>query len=72
MRKAERFDVRKVQSEDIRKRYNNEAKNRFQALGDRADPEEEHDRAQEVYREAAKKVLGKAKKQGKPWIGHET
>ena len=37
------FDVNKLQSEEIRRRYNIEVKNRFEALGDIDDPEEEHD-----------------------------
>ena len=37
------FDVSKLQSEEIRRRYNIEVKNRCEALGDIDDPEEEHD-----------------------------
>ena len=37
-----RFDVRKLQSLEIRMKYNIEVKNRFEALGDIEDPEEEH------------------------------
>ena len=39
----ERFDVSKLQSEKIRRKHNNEVRNRFEALGDVDDPEEEHD-----------------------------
>ena len=39
----ERFDVSKLQSKEIRRRYNIEVRNRFKALGDIDDPEEEHD-----------------------------
>ena len=39
----ERFDVSKLQSKEIRRRYNIEMRNRFEALGDIDDPEEEHD-----------------------------
>ena len=39
----ERFDVSKLQNEEIRRKYNSEVKNRFQALEDIDDPEEEHD-----------------------------
>ena len=38
------FDVRKLQSEEIRKRYSIEVKNRFEVLGDTEDPAEEHDK----------------------------
>ncbi|KAL9975236.1 hypothetical protein ACROYT_G012370 [Oculina patagonica] len=38
----ERLDVCKLQSEEIRRRYNIEVRNRFEALGDIEDPEEEH------------------------------
>jgi len=68
----ERFDVCKLQSEEIRRRYNVEVKNRFEALGDIEDPEEEHDKILEAYRDAAKKVIGAPKKQSKPWIGDKT
>ena len=37
------FDVRKLQSEEIRRKYNTEVKNRFEVLGDIEYPEEEHD-----------------------------
>ena len=36
-------------------------KNRFEAVGDIEDPEEEHDKILETYREAAKKVIGWSK-----------
>ncbi|CAH3125047.1 unnamed protein product, partial [Porites lobata] len=39
----ERFDVSKLQSEKIRRKHKNEARNTFEALGDIDDPEEEHD-----------------------------
>ena len=64
-----RFDIRKLRSEEIRKRYNTEVKNRFEALGDIEDPEEEHDKLLEVYRDAAEKVIGRSKKQSKSSIG---
>ena len=67
-----RFDIRKLQSEEIRKRYNIEVKNRFEALGDIEDPEKEHDKLLEAYRDAAEKVIGRSKKQSKPWIGDKT
>ena len=66
------FDLRKLQSEEIRRRYNVEVKNRFEVLGDIEDPEEEHDKILETYRDAAKKVLGWSKKQSKTWIGDKT
>ena len=58
-----------LQSEEIRRRYNVEVKNRLEALGDIEDPEEEHYKILETYREAAKKVIGWSKNQSKPWIG---
>ena len=39
----ERFDVSKLQTEEIKRRYNIEVRNRFEALGDIDDPEEEND-----------------------------
>ena len=39
----ERFDVSKLQSEEMRRRYNIAVRNRFEALGDINDPKEEHD-----------------------------
>ncbi len=68
----ERFDVCKLQSKEIRRRYNIEEKNRFEALGDIEDPEEEHDLILATYRDAAKKVIRRSKKQSKPWIGDKT
>ena len=44
-----RFDICKLRSEEIRKRYNNEVKKRFEVLGDIKDPEEEHDKLLEAY-----------------------
>ena len=38
-----RFDVSKLQSKEIRRRYNIEERNRFEDLGDIEDPQEEHD-----------------------------
>ena len=42
--------------------------NRFEVLQDTSDLEDEYDRAVEVYRETARDVTGKTKKQSKPWI----
>ena len=64
----ERFDVCKLQSEEIRRRYNVEVRNRFEALRDIEDPEEEHDMILATYREAAKKVIERSKKQSKRWM----
>ena len=66
------FNERKLQSEEIRRKYNVEVKNRFEALGDIEDPQEEHDKILETYREAEKKVIGRSKKQSKPWIRDKT
>lgn len=49
------LDVCKLQSEEIRRKYNIEVKNRVEALGDIEDSEEEHDMILETYREAARK-----------------
>ena len=68
----ERFDVSKLQSEGVRRRYNIAVRNRFEALGDINDPEEEHDMILATYRDAAKKVLGRSKKLCRPWIGSKT
>ncbi|KAL9963605.1 hypothetical protein ACROYT_G027128 [Oculina patagonica] len=68
----ERFDVCKLQIEEIRRRYNIEMRNRFEALGDIEEPEEEHDLILATYRDAAKKVIGRSDKQSKPWIGDKT
>ena len=65
----ERFDISKLQSEEIRRRYNTEVRNRFEALGDIDDPEEEHDMILATHRDAAKKVLGRSKMLSRPWIG---
>lgn len=65
MRKARvGFNVYKLQSEDIR-RYNVEVKNKFDAQGDIEDPEGEHDKILETYRDAAKKVIEWSQKQSK-------
>ena len=48
----ERFNVRKLQSEEIRKSYNVEVRNRFQVLEDIEDQEEEHDKILEAYTES--------------------
>ena len=65
----EGFDVSKLQSEEIRRRYNIAVRNRFEILGDIYNPEEEHDMVLATYRDAAKKVLGRSKKLSRPWIG---
>ena len=67
-----RFDVCKPRSEEIRRRYNIEVKNRFQGLGDIEDSEEEHNKILVTYRDAAEKVIGRSKKQSKLWIGDNT
>ena len=54
-----RFDVCKLRSEEIRRRYNIEVKNRFQGLGDTEDSEEEHNKILVTYRDAAEKVIGR-------------
>ena len=41
-------------------------------LQETGDLEEEYDRVVAVYREAAKDVIGKTRKQSKPWIREET
>ena len=68
------FDVRKLQSEEIGRKYSIEVKNKFEDLGDIEDPEEEHDMILEtyMYRDAAKKVVGWSKKQSKPWVVDKT
>ena len=68
----ERFDISKLQSEEIRRRYNIEVRNRFEGLGDIDDPKEEHDMILVTYRDAAKKVVGRSKKDSRPWIGSKT
>ena len=55
------LDVRKLHSDEIRRKYNIEVKNRFEALGDIEDPKEQHDMILETYRDAAKKVIGWSK-----------
>ena len=62
MKARVRFDVCKLQSEEIRRRYNVEVKNKFEALGDIEDPEEEHDKILVAYRDAAEKVIGRSRK----------
>ena len=57
----ERFDVCKQQSKEIRRRYSIEVRNRFEALGDIEDPEEEHDLILATYRDV-KQVIGRSKK----------
>ena len=54
----ERFDVSILQSEETRRRYNIEVRNRFEALGDIYDTEEEHDMILATYRDAARKSWG--------------
>ena len=39
----ERFDLSKLQSEEIRRKFNIEVTNRFEALEDIDDPEKEYD-----------------------------
>ena len=65
----ERFDVSKLKSEKIRTKYNIELRNRFKALGDIDDPEEEHDMILATYRDGAKKVLWRSNKLSTPWMG---
>ena len=65
----ERFDVSKLPSEDMRRKHNTEVRNRFGALGDIDDPEEEHDMILATYRDGAKKVSGRSKKLSRPWTG---
>ena len=54
----ERFDVSKLPSEEIKRKHNTEVRNRFGALGDIDDPEEEHHMIFATYRDGAKRVLG--------------
>ena len=65
----ERFDVSKLKSESFRTKYNIELRNRFKALGDIDDPEEEHDMILATYRDGAKKVLWRSNKLSTPWMG---
>ena len=67
----ERFYVSKLQTEVIKRKYNVQVRNRFEALGDIGDPEEEHDMILATYRDAAKKVLGRSKKLRRPWLGNK-
>ena len=43
-------------------------RNRFEALGDIDDPEEEHDMILATRRDAAKKFLGRSQKLRRAWI----
>ena len=65
----ERFDVSKLPSEEIKRKHNTDVRNRFGALGDIDDPEEEHDMIFATYRDGAKRVLGWSKKLSRPWTG---
>jgi len=65
----ERFAVCKLQSEEVRRRYKIEVRNRFEALGDIEDSGKEHNLILPTYRDAAKKDIGRSKQQSKPWIG---
>ena len=56
----ERFDVGRVQNEEIRRRYNIEMRNRFETLGDIEDPEEEHDDCGNIQR-CSKESFGEVK-----------
>ena len=67
----ERFYVSKLQSEEIRRRYDIEVRNRFEAL-DIDYTDEERDMILATYRGAAKNVLGRSKKLSSPWIGSKT
>ena len=44
----------------------------FEALGDIEDLEEEHDQILVTCRDAAKQVIGRSRKQSKPWIRDKT
>ena len=61
-----------MQSEEIRRRYNIEVRNRFEAFGDIDDQEKEHNMILATYRDAEKKVLGRSKKLSRPLIGSKT
>ena len=67
-----KFDVCKLRSEEIRRRYYIKVKNGFEVPGDIIDPEEEDDKTLAKYRDAAEKVIGISKKHSKPWIGDKT
>ena len=67
----ERFDVSKLQNEEIRRKYNSELKNGLEALEDIDDPEEEHDMILATYRDGAK-VLGRSNELSRPRIGSIT
>ncbi|CAG2211422.1 unnamed protein product [Mytilus edulis] len=72
--KRERYDLNKLKSMDVRKKYNIEVRNRFQVLeeGNIEDPVLKYEGAVEIYTEAAKQVLGSSKKISKPWITNNT
>ena len=67
----ERFDVSKLQNEEIRRKYNNEVKTGLEALEDIDDPEEGHDMILATYRDGAK-VLGRSNKLSRPRMGSTT
>ena len=50
----------KLQSEEIRRKNITEVKNRFEALRDIEDPEEEHDMILETYRDESYRAVQKA------------
>ena len=68
----ERFDVSKLQNEEIRRKYNNEVKNGLEALEDIDDPEKGHDMILATYRDGTKKVLGRSNKLSRPRMGSTT
>ena len=65
----ERFDLSKLQSEEIRRKSNIEVTNRFEALEDIDDPEKEYFGS---IRDGANKVLGRSNKLSRPWTGSKT
>ena len=62
----ERFDVKKLSSGEIRKSFNVEVRNRFHVLQDPDGGGDEYDKVVEMYRVAAKDIIGNTKKQSKP------
>lgn len=67
-----KFDLQRLECDDIQRPYNVEVRNRFEVLQDKEDQNDYAEEMEEAYVQTAKKILGFVKRKIKPWLGDNT
>ena len=67
-----KFDLQRLECDDIQRPYNVEVRNRFEVLQDKEDQNDYAEEMEKAYVQTANKILGFVKRKIKPWLGDNT